>query len=59
MRGEAGTPYYIAPEVLLGKGYDFRIDLWSLGVITYFLLCGEPPFTANTKFDLYDKIVHC
>jgi cGMP-dependent protein kinase len=39
-----GTPHYMAPEIITGKGYSFHVDLWSLGVITYELLCGKLPF---------------
>jgi cGMP-dependent protein kinase len=39
-----GMPHYMAPEVLLGKGYGYIVDLWSLGVIMYELMCGEVPF---------------
>jgi serine/threonine-protein kinase ULK/ATG1 len=39
-----GTPMFFAPEILNGKAYDAGVDYWSLGVITYILLSGRPPF---------------
>ncbi|KAJ0399124.1 hypothetical protein P43SY_007530 [Pythium insidiosum] len=42
-----GTDYYVAPEVLNGEGYDSKVDLWSLGVVAYIMLCGFPPFMED------------
>ena len=39
-----GTPHYIAPEVIAGKGYSFSCDMWSMGVILFELVCYEVPF---------------
>jgi len=52
-----GTPDYVAPEVLRGEVYDHSVDLWSVGVITYILLCGFPPFWGESQGELFDKIL--
>lgn len=51
-----GTPGYVAPEILLGHGYDKEVDIWSLGVITYILLCGFPPFYDDNQSLLFEAI---
>lgn len=49
MKTLCGTPDYLAPEMLTGEGYGNAADVWSLGVITYVLLCGYPPFYAENE----------
>jgi len=56
MRTCCGTPQYVAPEVLAGKPYGLKVDCWSVGVILYILLCGYPPFYAQSNPRLYQKI---
>ena len=51
-----GTIYYISPEVLKGD-YGEKCDLWSMGVILYILLCGEPPFNGDSDDKIMQKIL--
>ena len=50
-----GTAYYIAPEILTGK-YDEKCDMWSIGVILYILLSGEPPFAGGSDAEIIAKV---
>ena len=53
---KVGSPSYIAPEILNGEEYDYSVDIWSLGVLMYYLLCGNKPFTGTTEQDIYKEI---
>ncbi|KAJ7005977.1 serine/threonine-protein kinase 38-like [Populus alba x Populus x berolinensis] len=53
-----GTPDYIAPEVLLKKGYGMECDWWSLGAIMYEMLVGYPPFYSDEPLSTCRKIVN-
>lgn len=53
---QCGTPGYVAPEVLEGIAYGVKSDMWSIGVITYILLGGYPPFIESNQRELFRKI---
>lgn len=59
MKTIAGTPFYLAPEIVKGQVYNEKVDIWSVGCIAYQLLCGATPFQNATGFqDLYNRIRH-
>jgi cGMP-dependent protein kinase len=42
-----GTPHYMAPEILSGKGYSYVVDLWSIGICLYEFMCGGVPYAED------------
>ena len=56
MKTACGTPGYVSPEIVMNVHYSSKTDLWSLGVITYILLCGFPPFYSESTHQLYQQI---
>ncbi|KHJ41868.1 kinase domain protein [Trichuris suis] len=57
METACGTPGYVAPEVLAQKPYGREVDVWSIGVIAYILLCGYPPFYDENDVNLFAQIM--
>lgn len=53
-----GTPAYIAPEVVLRRGYGKPVDWWAAGVILYQFLVGCVPFDGDTPEELFDQVLH-
>mmetsp|Transcript_17212 Transcript_17212/g.46602 ORF Transcript_17212/g.46602 Transcript_17212/m.46602 type:complete len:320 (-) Transcript_17212:398-1357(-) len=52
-----GTPEYIAPEVLLNKGHGKPVDWWTLGILVYEMIVGQPPFCDEDPMGIYQKIL--
>ena len=53
-----GTPGYMAPEIFKKTGHGKPVDIWALGVITYFLLCGYTPFDRDSDFEEMQAILN-
>ena len=55
-----GTPHYMAPEIILGEGYSFKVDFWSIGICMYEFMCGGVPFGENHEepMDVYLAIIN-
>ncbi|GAV92348.1 Pkinase domain-containing protein, partial [Cephalotus follicularis] len=57
MTSVVGTPYYVVPEVLMGREYDEKVDLWSAGVVLYPTLAGMPPFCGETVTEIFEAVL--
>ena len=55
MKSYAGTPYFMAPEVLKGD-YTHKCDIWSVACVLYMLMAGKLPYTGNSRSEVFDKI---
>lgn len=53
----AGTPEYVAPEIILGNGHDRAADYWTLGILIHELLSGKPPFRGTNQVKTYNLIL--
>jgi len=54
----AGTPEYLAPEIVTGAGHDKAVDWWALGILLYELTVGIPPFYSQNVNEMYNLIQH-
>ena len=52
-----GTPEYLAPEIISNIGHGLGADWWTLGILLYEMLVGNPPFAADNQMDIYHKIM--
>jgi NIMA (never in mitosis gene a)-related kinase len=52
-----GTPYYLSPEIIQNKPYDFKSDMWSMGVLLYEMCALKPPFNGSNIHMLAMQIV--
>jgi cGMP-dependent protein kinase len=54
-----GTPHYMAPEIIQGKGYGFHVDIWSVGICLYEFMCGGVPFAEDIDdpYEIYEEII--
>ncbi|OMJ81260.1 hypothetical protein SteCoe_18317 [Stentor coeruleus] len=54
-----GTPHYMAPEVIVGKGYSLAADFWSVGIMLYEFVCGGVPFGEEEEdpYVIYEKVI--
>lgn len=52
-----GTPEYIAPEVLLNKGHGKGVDWWTLGILIYEMMVGDPPFLDEDPMGIYQQVL--
>lgn len=51
-----GTPYYVAPEVLEKKGYDYKCDVWSAGIMMFVIMAADFPFKGANHNQTFEKI---
>jgi serine/threonine protein kinase len=57
MTGLVGTPYYVAPEVVAGRDYGEKVDVWSAGVVLYMVLSGTVPFYGATAPEIFKAVL--
>lgn len=51
-----GTPEYLAPEIIVNKGYGHAVDWWAVGILTYEMRCGRSPFESRSQMEMFKRI---
>mmetsp|Transcript_72379 Transcript_72379/g.172888 ORF Transcript_72379/g.172888 Transcript_72379/m.172888 type:complete len:663 (-) Transcript_72379:121-2109(-) len=59
MKKRVGSPGYVAPEIIQGKRYNEKVDIFAAGIIIYFMLRGKLPFSAETHDAMLEKTAKC
>ena len=57
LTSKCGTPIYYPPEIVLGQPYDYGVDLWCLGCVSFEMLVGEHPFDVRKKVPTEERIL--
>ena len=57
MKNPCGTFLYSAPEIVLKQGYNYSVDMWSLGVLIFILITGKPPFYDHERSNMLEQII--
>ena len=52
-----GTPEYMSPEIIMGKGYEKAVDWWSYGVLLFEMAVGHPPFEGSDEIEIYKAVL--
>lgn len=58
LKSKVGSPYYIAPEILVNDYYGFECDIWSLGIILYIMVSGYLPFNGKTNSSIFKQVMN-
>jgi serine/threonine protein kinase len=53
-----GTADYLAPEIIMGRGYGREVDWWALGVLIFEMLVGYPPFYDDNPYVIYENVIN-
>lgn len=56
MKTYCGTPLNMAPEIMNHQIYNYKVDIWSIGILLFYILTGTYPFFSTTKQDLLLKV---